>query len=349
MNEEFRKIAGEINGIECFLITPAANAPTWTKDNLWDRSRVVGLDGTVLSQSFGKFFNYGEQPELYSDPEDYSDWLIEQKLDGSTCIVDLINDEISIRTRGSLNVEDMENKDDFYLLTEQHPGLEDMLRAHPDFTFLFEITTPNNQIVINYDKVEFTLIGAVDKRNLRYATPLDLVLFACEGGLQRPKVYHFSELATLVAEVKDWSNNEGVVITYNRGQDRVKIKSDDYCFKHRVVAGLTSTRNLVDIFEKIGAPSQDEFEDYFLLNFDFEVAESVKEMISEIIETYADVLATVEKVSKFVKSCPSDFTRKEYAGEFSLRYKSWHKGLAFLILDKRDVPVFKFLRQELSI
>lgn len=348
MNEDFGEVEGEINGVKCKLIAPAVDKPTWTKKNLWNRSRIVSEDGEILSQSFGKFFNYTEQPDLYPDPNDFEDLLVEQKLDGSTCVVDWIGGALSMRTRESFNIESMANRNDFHQLTVLYPKVKQMAQDLSLFTFLFEITTPNHQIVIKYDEVDFCLIGAIHKEELKYMPPDALDAVAEMYGLKRPEKFKFNSLSTLVHQVKYWKDNEGVVVTYNNGANRVKVKSEDYCYKHYVVAGFKGKKRLLGMFEDLGAPSVEDFKKYFLDNFDFEVAEGVLENIQQIRDTYDEILQTIEDTRSYVESLPSDFTRKECAHEFNLRYKGWRNGLAFLLLDNAEIPVYKYLRNKLQ-
>jgi hypothetical protein len=46
----------------------------------------------VLSSGFPKFFNAGEKPDAYPNPDKYKDWTIGTKIDGSLMNVDFVND-----------------------------------------------------------------------------------------------------------------------------------------------------------------------------------------------------------------------------------------------------------------
>ena len=165
INKDFFNIKeGIVNGGEVYLITPHDITSKWTKETLNLRSLMVDKNGFIVSHSFKKFFNAGEKPNLYPNPDNFKDWILEDKIDGSLAICDWIFDKFNCRTRGTLSYKTLENAADFDHCFEKYPAIIDVCRANPDDTQLFEITTPNNQIVLNYgDKPDLTYLGFIHK------------------------------------------------------------------------------------------------------------------------------------------------------------------------------------------
>jgi hypothetical protein len=142
----FKYYPVEFCGIESYLIIPNIDAK-WTKHNLHMRSLIVrGSDFEVLSSGFPKFFNAGEKPDAYPDPEKHKDWIINSKIDGSLLIADYVNDQFSMRTRGTASYVTQDNAADFEQLLIKYPFVLNALKENQDLSFLFEIVTPNNWI-----------------------------------------------------------------------------------------------------------------------------------------------------------------------------------------------------------
>jgi hypothetical protein len=164
----------EFCGLYCWLITPEIDAK-WNKNNLFYRSLIVDREGNVLSSGWPKFFNYGEKPDCYPNPEQYNDWKYEEKKDGSLLIADFINDQFSMRTRGTVSYVTQENAKDFELLPKKYPAIVDFLKENQHLSLLFEIVTPNNVIVIRSPQIEFYFLGAINKNSMEIVSSSDLL------------------------------------------------------------------------------------------------------------------------------------------------------------------------------
>jgi hypothetical protein len=115
--------------LEAYLITPEVDAK-WNDKNLHFRSLITDKEGNILSCGFPKFFNYGEKPDCYPDPEKFADWSIQSKLDGSLQIVEFVNGVFSMRTRGTPSYKSQENYKDFELLPEKYPKVLEFLKKY---------------------------------------------------------------------------------------------------------------------------------------------------------------------------------------------------------------------------
>jgi RNA ligase len=108
---------------------------------------------------------------------------------------------------------------------------------HPD-TYLAEIVYPENRIVVKYGYSGLVLLGA-------YLTGIgqeyylrDLDAFT-QIGFLRPEIFKYDSVEDLVNVAKSLSiDAEGFVVRFQSGL-RIKIKGDEYCRIHRIIANLT--------------------------------------------------------------------------------------------------------------
>ncbi len=266
--EQFR--VAEKDGLR--LINPqyssAGSNDTWTRENLWLRSRVESVkNGDTVSQGFGKFFNLGQGPdELRIDAETILTAIRSNqrvvatlKYDGSCLIRSVYNGEVMFRTRGSLAYTYHDGAQaEMDAFVKKYPKLLDSTWRSTQ-SLLFEWLTPDFQIVIKYDEADLRLLAAVDHghrhfSHLRYLTIEELTPISEECNI--PLIEH-----RVIDSVKDWHHFyrevvdhkeiEGYVLRLNNEQDLVKIKATPYLTKHGVKSNL-SFKSMVEFWLQHG-------------------------------------------------------------------------------------------------
>lgn len=328
-------------GIDSFLIVPQIDAK-WNADILHFRSLIVDKEGNVLSSGFGKFFNHLEKPDCYPDPEQFNDWVIEDKQDGSLCIVDFVNGQFSMRTRGTSTYKNLVNCKDFEFLFEKYPKVKKHVQENSNYSFLFEIVTPNNVIVIRPKEIDFYFLGAIDKNTLKMATNEEVLnMWKNMGCPPTPQKYYFQNVKSIsqISEfVKEWKGKEGVVLSYNNNQNRIKLKSLWYITIHRIKSQLNSENNLIDFYVECGMPEHSEFKEKIETEFDFEIAEQLKDEILRISEIGNTVKKEIEHIREFAHTIQRFETRKEQARYIMENYgKSKKSSFVFDILDGKEL------------
>jgi hypothetical protein len=325
--------------VDSYLITPEIDAK-WNSKNLHFRSLVVDKDGNVLSCGFPKFFNYGEKTDCYPNPKKYTDWRILNKLDGSLLIADFVNEIFSMRTRGTSTYKNQENYKDFEVLPFKYPKITEYLKYNQKYSLLFEILTPNNVIVIRPKEIQFYFLGAVNKETMEMVSNEELLtIWKQIGCVPVPEHFEFNsiiDIESLSEIVKIWRGREGVVLVYNNGQNRLKLKSDWYCFLHRVKSQLNSRKNLIELYVNKGLPNYEDFFSHIEAQFDFEIAFQLKDQIEEIC-------VAGEKAKKFIDNALSTVydlrtlnSRKEQAEMIKKNYQS-KSSYVFLFLDGKKM------------
>lgn len=311
-------------GLDCYLITPDIDAK-WNKNNLFYRSLITDKEGNVLSSGFPKFFNYGEKPECYPSPEDYNDWRYEDKIDGSLLIADYVNDTFSMRTRGTVSYAAKEHAKDFELLTEKYPKVVDFLKENSHLSLLFEIVSPNNVIVVRPKEIEFYLIGAINKNGMVVVSPNDLTnIWRKIGPIPAPKGYNFLDaknLKEIEENVKYWKGQEGIVISYNNGQNRIKLKSDWYKFIHRAKSKLSSKNNLLEYYLDLNMPSFEDFYRKIELHFDFEIANQLEDLIRQVCESGDKAKIKLNEINEFIVTINNLPSRRDQADQIFKKYE----------------------------
>jgi len=344
--EYFNIVPNRFCELDCYLITPQIDA-RWNKNNLFYRSLITDKEGNVLSSGFPKFFNYGEKRECYPSPEDFNDWKLEDKIDGSLLIVDYVNDRFSMRTRGTVTYALQKNAKDFELLPEKYPKVVEFLKENSHISLLFEIVTPNNVIVVRPQQIEFYFIGAINKNGMCVVSSSDLVnIWRKIGQMPTPQSYNFldtNNLAKIAETIKNWKGKEGIVISYNNGQNRIKLKSDWYLFCHRVKSQLNSQNNLIEYYVDSEMPECKVFYKKIETEFDFEIALQLKDEIEKICNSGKKARLYIDSILEMIHDIRKVESRKEQAEMIKRNYKE-NSAYAFSILDNKPLSKIQWIK-----
>lgn len=200
-------------------------------------------EGNLIARPFHKFFNVGERQGI--DEIDWSqEHWVEEKLDGSMVHGVIVDDFFEFMTRGGITPQAIAAKK---LLTEDQRNWLIVLCAF-GYTPIFEYTAPDNQVVIEYPKPELTLLDI--RHNLTGAYQYDWGT----GSFYRETLRWFPEAnrirgyksESLIKNVRDWDDCEGVVIKFHDGH-RLKVKADDYVLKHKTLGSVVHEKNLMKL------------------------------------------------------------------------------------------------------
>ena len=331
-----------INGEMCYLVIPQQMGCEWAQDNKHFRSSLWNSEGDLISASFPKFVNWGEKPEVFPVPNSLRGCVVMEKLDGSTLIVSKYKGQFIVRTRGTVDAANMEkNGDEIAIFKSEILPLLDSTDIDTWLcSYIFEWTSPKNQIVINYgDTPQFILIGCIfhDDYSLVEQNILDIT--AKKLGLLRPNTYTFTDVAALISEVELWEGKEGVCVYSKHGQEIHKCKSFQYLKLHRFKSNATF-ENTVELFFEFDMPSYQEFEAKLIQKFDYECFEMVRGYISIICDGYKEVLKIIQGMNDFVekqlKQLPN---RREQAFKVFASYgkESNRSAFVFKLLDGRQL------------
>jgi hypothetical protein len=234
------------------LVIPLKDKYRWTETELHLRSLVLDATGTVISAGFPKFFNYGEDPSrdgalaaaIARNAVEFP-----EKLDGSLIVVDRIDDEVRLRTRGRRTLGEFAPEVDA-LIASEYPELREALAREPllaTHSLLFELVHPARTVVLRPEKPALFLLGYVDKATIKPAWDASILarISAATGTPVAPLHALPSDLAAAIEEIRTWRGKEGVVARFldERGEPQlIKIKAEDYLRLHAFRTRLSGAR-----------------------------------------------------------------------------------------------------------
>ena len=328
-----------LNGEIVHLIQPQHIGTKWNQDNKHMRSVVVNYEGEVISASFPKFTNWGENTEHFPVPNSLKHCTVVEKLDGSTLIVSKYNGQYILRTRGTVDASTMANGFELELFKST---ILSKLQDNNDtwnYSVLFEWLSPRNVIVLRYsDEPMWKLIGFIDHTDYSLATQDVLDVMAKKYDLLRPEIYTFTDITDMLQIVDKWQDREGVCLYSKNGQTIHKIKAAKYLLLHHLKSELSSLEKIMDVWLEQGMPDYNTFYNYIFTTFDFELAEQIKGTISRIADGKKEVNKIVEGMNSFVnnrlRSLPS---RKEQAQLVISSYGETNRAaFVFKLLDGKS-------------
>lgn len=210
------------------------------------RGLIFSLDGKLLSRPYHKFFNIGERPE--TDPNIISlraRHAVLEKLDGS--MIRPIPTEYGFRLATKAGITDVAMKAEVFVADKPEYAAFIHSCFKRDITPIFEWCSRKNRIVVDYPEDNLILTAVRSNKNGLYSKYNFLYRLASNFKIPCIKKYapgiNFEELTD---NVRDWKDEEGVVVRFDDGH-MVKIKSLDYVLKHRSKDSIGLEKNVIEI------------------------------------------------------------------------------------------------------
>lgn len=327
------------------LIQPNHIGTKFNQKNKIFRSSIWSDSGELLSGSYFKFVNFGENTEEFPVITNIRGWTFVEKIDGSAVVIDFINNKFSARTRGTFTYKDLDNHKDFDFAFEKYPKIKEFVKNNPKYSLLLEIVTPNLKIVLNYGEIDFYLCGCVNKDNYSLLTQKELDELSLEIGVKRPMYYSFNSIDDLLKEVEQWRGKEGVVAYSPNGQHLLKVKSDWYKKLHAAKENFRNIESVIDVWIAFEKPNYQDFIKKFTETYDYETLLICQGFISQICESYREVQKIVFGMNLFIKDkclCLGDPTDKKVRGQMAAKVISSYgntnrASFVFKLLDGKQL------------
>jgi RNA ligase len=290
-----------------YLITPKQSKHSWNNKELHLRSLLLDANFRVCSSGFGKFFNYGEKPELDALTEQAiqtGNTIFTEKADGSLIIRSVINGQVHFRTRGSHVLADEFAIPVMELVNRRYPRLLDP-NLDVRYSLLFEFTSPNNKIILGYQEPELTALGAMDLS----ASPPEFV--SCPEAIQdtygTPAVaFHKLQgsLFEVIEQVRSWKDSEGIVVWCQlpNGQLHLaKIKTTEYIRLHGLKYHFSAEKCRQFFWYKDISSEQQLQDALFSLGIDWEFAQFILPDLNEYIAHSNKIRQEVSDLIELIK------------------------------------------------
>ncbi len=336
--EQFNVKESVIAGESCSLVFPKKIGAIWDRSNLILRSSIWNSEGELISAGYRKFFNWDEQPSLVKIPYETKKLKFLEKIDGSLLSVSKYKGQLIVRTRGTSDAEDLGTGGEIELFMSKYPLAFQFEEETAPYSRIFEWTTPNNRIVIDYGSdPELWLTGKIFHSDYSYEQQEILDKEAARLGVKRPKTYQFDTIDQMISTVEAFKNIEGVCVYFNRGQDIRKVKGADYLMKHRFKSNATFDNTLA-LFVGFGRPSFKDFEFKLIEMFDYECYSMVRGFASKICDSYREVQTIIASMERFVAEVRLLPSRKEQADKIIQSYGNTNRsGFVFGLLDNKPI------------
>lgn len=303
-------------------------------DDKRDSSNVVFGDSVIVSYGFDRFFNEGQQ-EAFVDWND-KDLKVYEKLDGTCIFVYYYNNKWNIATRSAPEA-DIPIANDLYdqvytFSSLFKKALKDTINLSfeeytktldKDITYIFELTSPVNIVVVNYSDFRATLLGARNKKTLQ-----ELNIEELNNLVPCVKSYpfnapNFTSCAGFVSS-QNPLEHEGIVVK-DSNFNRVKIKNENYNAFNK--AKDLFSKSIKGIIQLLLSGNDDDVIPYLPDEIKIKVGiykEKLAKLVSYINTKYNYYLTEVNKYPDSDK-----VKRKEFASYVQL-HETYHAPFFFM-------------------
>jgi hypothetical protein len=218
-----------------------------------------------------------------------------------------------------------------------------MLESAQDlpFTYVFEWTSPTNQIVINYGfEPDMVLTGIMRHADYSYESQATLDTFGEVMGLRRPQTFSYDSIDEMKASVDAFKGMEGLCVYFHDDQKILKVKGAQYLYLHRAKSEISSIEKVIDVYLgrlfEVGPPvGYQEFFSYLETTFDYEIANMARGHVSRICDAMGEVYNIIEAMGNFVRPL-FNVPRKDAAIKILQAYgQTSRSSMAFKMLDNK--------------
>ena len=251
----------ELNQYENMLLLRYGDDKEVYKPGFWDRfhgfyrecrSLVIDVErDCIILSPFRKFFNINEMEEtglekIQQRMKAAKNIEFTDKLDGSMQSARWYQGNIVMAGSHEANPKNSWRLSDGYRMIQALPGYEEMLKRHPENTFIFEYISMKDAHVVRYAKEQegLYLIGI---RNTETGEEYDyhrVMEFAREYQLPTTKLFD-KTLEQVLSELDDKFSDEAEGFVINIDGYRVKLKYNDYVSVHRILSKLASVNMII--------------------------------------------------------------------------------------------------------
>ena len=306
-------------GIDCDFSNPIVQE---------SRGIILDLDNLeVVCWPFRKFGNYNES---YADKIDWNTARVQDKIDGS--IIKLwwnrMTGKWQFSTNGTINagtaLANQMTQDTFLNVIRKADNYCEIILRLPifnkDYTFIFELVSPETQVVVKYPKPHLYHIGT---RNNISGQEMD-----SDIGIEKPKEYPLKSLDDCVTAAGELNKSddgqvhgvkrEGFVVV-DGNWNRIKVKSPDYLMLHRMSSNANFSKERIISMIRDGSVSiQDICEDFpnfahYFKFYDFKISELEYQakvfcdLTDRIFEEYSHERKAVANIIKKHRLAPIGF------------------------------------------
>lgn len=317
------------------LILRVTDLPDYPELGVLPETRV-----DVCCWPFDKFFNIGETQAAVVD---WATAKIQEKIDGS--IIKLWYDDVDLMWRVSTNGVIDANECDLQLSSVNAKSFGQLFMSvaktklaeasvrdllNKNLTYIFELTSPFNRVVVPYENTEASLIGIRDNRTGEERDPAADKLVT-QGYFRTPKLYSFNSQDEMLKTCETLPHTEEGYVVVDANYNRVKVKGLAYLRLHRLkdANGRFSNKR---VFEIVKAGEEAEILAYFPEH---------KESFDNISRGWRAANANIAAaMAAAIGWKDRGLTKKEFAGKV-LQEAKWLHPFMFAAWDGKDIERYR--------
>lgn len=214
----------------------------WNPITIHCRALVTDNEGNILNNPLPKFFNFdepnGKYALNYTQHKRKNNIKFYKKYDGCLIVIFNYKGEWIITSRGSFDSEFVERATN--VIKDKNYSLKDL---DINYTYCFELTSPDNKIVLNYSDTDLTLLAI--RHNVK-DIELDIHdKLTNTSNFKIAEIFDFNISKYLDMndiKDKDIDSEEGYVV--KQGKNRCKIKFSNYIRLHSYISSITDNNIL---------------------------------------------------------------------------------------------------------
>jgi RNA ligase len=228
-------------------------------------ARGIAFDsnGVLVSRPLHKFFNLAEREEVQPKNLDFNKIVAGfDKMDGSMITTGFMNNEFFSKSKKSFKSDVAVAATKFCTLNNKYIEFTKYCSLAM-LTPIFEFTSPENRIVLRYEKENMTLLHIRYNFSGEYLIPSEVQALAEKFDISynRPVFGSEMDMTSLVKSLNTVEGIEGYVIQFQNGE-MIKIKTKWYMDLHNLV----TFKRKRDIAYMVVEETIDDFIGYFSLN-----------------------------------------------------------------------------------
>ena len=272
-------------------------------------------DFKVVRKALDKFFNVGEPNAAAID---WDSATATMKMDGSLMSIWFDNREWHCSTNNTINAKDAPLNNGgyktFYDLFKEafNKYNVELGSLNPYMVYTFELVSPFNKVVVQYDDIELYHILTVDLRNLN-EVEVDI-------GIPKPQFFNLNSKEDYLSLVNSFDDTKEGIVVKDKFNRRLKIKTPLYFELHHLINnGVITYKKALEL---VINNDYDEFLSYF---------SEYKDFFDKVIYDYkVKIPSKLNHIEHFIinwKMINPDKTKKDFAAEIEKckpKYKMWY-------------------------
>lgn len=203
----------------------------------------------IVCCPFFKFFNYGEG---HAAKIDWATARVQEKCDGSILKLWYHNNSWRVSTNGTIDASDAGLQTDFeenvvktyldlFKVAAKNSNLDYSI-LNTDYTYMFELISPLNKIVVPYTETALRHIGTRDNISLQELN-VDI-------GIKKPEEYSFSSFDEVLTTARALPFQQEGYVVVDANWNRVKVKSLAYLSVHHLRGnGVINKKRVLDLIK----------------------------------------------------------------------------------------------------